>query len=546
MTRFGLALASLTLLAAPAVAQRTSTAINEADLRYRLGILADDSMLGRESARLGNVRATDYLAAELQRLGLERAGENGTWFQGIPLLTRTIDATSTLRVGGASLALGTDFIPLRPAGGAALGGTFRSNDVPVVFGGRIGDAAMLAPDSARGRFVVFLPPATGGFAGAQGRLNAYREAAAIGIAALDNLTPQIAAFLRAERVLLVDSTLPQPPLIPSVVLTADAAQRLLGTAPGTASPGVAGARVSGGFGFVDSPSPFPSRNVIGIVRGTDRARRNSYVALGVHSDHVGVGPVLEHDSIRAYNTVIRPLGANDPPRQPTADEAARIRVILDSLRAIRPPRPDSVFNGADDDGSGVSVALELAEYFRRNPPRRSILLVFHTAEERGLFGAQYYTEHPTVPRDSIVANINLDQVSRGGPGDVAGASANTLYLLGTRRLSTELGDLVEAVNARGHNFNFNYDYDANGHPANGYCRSDHWMYARWGIPVAFFSAGWHRDYHMVTDELAYANTATMLKVANFVRDVTKAVADLDHAPVVDKPKPEDPRGPCRQ
>ena len=546
MTRLGLALAGLALLASPAVAQRTSTNITEADLRYRLGILADDSMLGRESARLGNVRATDYLAAELQRLGLERAGENGTWFQAIPLLTRTMDLTSTLQVGGTALAVGTDFIPLRPAGGAALGGTFRGTDVPVVFGGRIGDPAMIRPDSVRGRFVVFLPAASGPIAGTQGRLNAYREAAAIGIAALDNLPPQIAAFLRAEIVTLVDSSLPQPALIPSVMLTTNAAQLLLGTAPGTASPGMTSTRVSGQFGFITGPSPYPSRNVIGIVRGTDRARRNSYVAVGVHSDHVGVGPVLEHDSVRAYNAVIRPLGANDQPRPPTADEAARIRAILDSLRALRPPRPDSVFNGADDDASGVSVSLELAEYFRRNPPRRSILFVYHTAEERGLFGAQYFTEHPTVPRDSIVANINLDQVSRGGPDDVAGSTANTLYLLGTRRLSTELADLVEADNARGHHLTFNYEYDADGHPANGYCRSDHWMYARWGIPVAFFSAGWHRDYHMVTDEVAYANVGTMFKVANFVRDVTRAVADLDHAPVVDKPKPADPRGPCRQ
>ena len=546
MTRLGLALAGLALLASPAVAQRTSTNITEADLRYRLSILADDSMLGRESARLGNVRATDYLAAELQRLGLERAGEDGTWFQSIPLLTRTMDLTSTLQVGGTTLAVGTDFIPLRPAGGAALGGTFRGTDVPVVFGGRIGDPAMIRPDSVRGRFVVFLPAASGPIAGTQGRLNAYREAAAIGIAALDNLPPQIAAFVRAEIVTLVDSSLPQPAPIPSVMLTTTAAQLLLGTAPGTASPGMTSTRVSGQFGFITGPSPYPSRNVIGIVRGTDRARRNSYVAVGVHSDHVGVGPVLEHDSVRAYNAVIRPLGANDQPRPPAADEAARIRAILDSLRALRPPRPDSVFNGADDDASGVSVSLELAEYFRRNPPRRSILFVYHTAEERGLFGAQYFTEHPTVPRDSIVANINLDQVSRGGPDDVAGSTANTLYLLGTRRLSTELGDLVEAVNARGHHLTFNYEYDADGHPANGYCRSDHWMYARWGIPVAFFSAGWHRDYHMVTDEVAYANVGTMFKVANFVRDVTRAVADLDHAPVVDKPKPADPRGPCRQ
>lgn len=545
-TRLAL-LAGLVLFASPAAAQRTTPTITEADLRHRLGILADDSMLGRQSAELGNVRATDYLAAELQRLGLERAGENGTWFQSIPLLTRTIDASASLTVGSNTLAVNRDFLPLRPVGGAALGGTFSGRDVPVIFGGHIGTPAMLAPDSARGKFVILIGSPTGGFAGSQGRLNMYRDAAGIGIVALETLQPNILAFLRQDRVLLVDSSIPQPPLIPAVVLSAAAAEQLLGAPAAGLTAGTMGQRVSGNFGFVDGASPYPSRNVIGIIRGTDRTRRNSFIAVGVHSDHVGMTPApLDHDSVRSYNQVIRPLGANDLPRQPTPAEAERIRSIRDSLGRVRPPRADSVFNGADDDASGVSVALELAEYFRRNPPRRSLLFVFHTAEERGLFGAQYYTEHATVPRDSILAMINLDQVSRGGPEDVPGSTANTLYLLGTRRLSTELGDIVEAVNTRGHNLTFNYDYDANGHPANGYCRSDHWMYARWGIPVAFFSAGWHRDYHMVTDEMQYVNIGTMLKVANFVRDVTRTVADLDHAPVVDKPKPADPRGPCRQ
>ena len=157
---------------------------------------------------------------------------------------------------------------------------------------------------------------------------------------------------------------------------------------------------------------------------------------------------------------------------------------------MRPSRRDSIFNGADDDASAVAVALELAEYFLRHPARRSILLVFHTAEEKGLFGASHFTDHPTVPRDSIIAQVNMDQVSRGGPEDIEGAARRTLFVLGSRRISTPLGDLVDRLNRQPQNrFTLDYSLDAPSHPANAYCRSDHYMYARYGIPVVF-SLGW--------------------------------------------------------
>jgi Zn-dependent M28 family amino/carboxypeptidase len=192
------------------------------------------------------------------------------------------------------------------------------------------------------------------------------------------------------------------------------------------------------------------------------------------------------------------------------------------------------------------VELALAEHFTRSPARRSILLVWHTAEEKGLFGATYFTDHPTVPRDSIVAEVNMDQVSRGGPADVPGSRADALFVLGSRRLSTGLGDLVERVNAAAPRpFALDYALDAPGHPAMGYCRSDHYLYARYGIPIVFFSRGWHRDYHMVTDEAQYVDLGAMQRVAGLVRDVVGAVAELDRRPVVDAPRP-DPGVPCRQ
>jgi Zn-dependent M28 family amino/carboxypeptidase len=265
---------------------------------------------------------------------------------------------------------------------------------------------------------------------------------------------------------------------------------------------------------------------------------------------------LDHDSVRAYNRVMRPEGANDPVGVPNPEQQARIRHILDSLRTVHPARPDSIFNGADDDGSGSVGVLEIAESLAGGPrPRRSVLFVWHTAEELGLLGSDWFTRHPTVPRDSIVAQLNIDMIGRGDATDEVGRTKEGqpihggpayLQLVGSRRLSTELGDLVEAVNRDDHHgLTFDYSIDADGHPANIYCRSDHYSYARYGIPVVFFTTGIHSDYHQVTDEPEYIDYAHMARVANLIEDVAVHVADLDHRVVVDHPKP-DPNAACRQ
>jgi hypothetical protein len=292
----------------------------------------------------------------------------------------------------------------------------------------------------------------------------------------------------------------------------------------------------------------PATNVVAVLEGSDPALRGEYVALGAHNDAIGIVAPVDHDSLRAYNTVIRPRGANDTPRQPTADEAARIKGMLDSLRRLRPARLDSIVNGADDDGSGSMGLLELAESLARGSvrPKRSMIFVWHTGEESGLQGSRWFTDHPTVPRDSIVAQINIDMIARGGPDDVPNGGPGYLEVLGARRLSTELGTLVEQVNTESEfGFGFNYAYDANGHPDQYYCRSDHANYARYGIPIVFFSTGSHRDYHQVTDEVEFLNYDKFANVVRYVAALAGRVADLDHRLVVDKPKP-DPEAPCQQ
>jgi len=211
-------------------------------------------------------------------------------------------------------------------------------------------------------------------------------------------------------------------------------------------------------------------------------------------------------------------------------------------------RADSISNGADDDGSGTVTLLEIAERFAREKPntKRSVLFVWHVAEEKGLWGSAYVTDHPPVPRDSIVAQLNMDMVGRGAATDLFEGGPNYLQLVGSRRVSTELGDLVEEMNKKEKTpFVFDYQYDANGHPENIYCRSDHFNYARYGIPIVFVTTGLHGDYHQVTDEPEYIDYPHMANIGNFMYRLGEHVADMDHRPKVDHPA-GDPHARCQQ
>jgi len=293
-----------------------------------------------------------------------------------------------------------------------------------------------------------------------------------------------------------------------------------------------------------------ARNVVAIVRGSDPALRGEYVSITAHNDHIGFShrPV-DHDSLRAFNTVIRPMGADSRPHAPTPDEAIRIRAILDSLRRVHTPRLDSIYNGADDDGSGTVALIEIAQAFARGSmkPRRSILLVSHTAEEKGLVGSDWFTDHSTVPIDSIVAEIDVDMSGRGAATDIKGGGPTYLEVVGLRRLSKEFGDWFEAVNAKEPvPFVFNFEYDAPGHPEQYYCRADHYSYARYGIPSVSLSRGSHMDYHQLTDEAQYIDYPDYARLTKMVFDAALFVANADHRPALDVPKPANPHVPCKQ
>lgn len=527
----------------------TSAPISAADLKTRLYIFADDSMQGREAGTVGSVKATQYIANELKRMGLQPAGDSGTYFQVLPFKLREVDTASVITVGDAKLPFGKDW-------GAAPPNDVMLHDQPVVYGGVLGDSSFISLDQVAGKVVVARLSPTN----IQGGLRAVAELAPRSAGVVVIGPPQFLPYFTQPMELLDEPGAAASPLGSMIYVTDDAASQMFDAPLGQIAVGTAGKPIGAEIRVRTTPTPYPARNVVAILPGSDPTLRGEYVAIGAHTDHIGFNHMpVDHDSLRIYNHIVRPGGAEDQAARATLEQQAEVNKELAAWRAAHPgeARVDSIYNGADDDGSGTVSTLEIAERMAalKPAPKRSILFVFHVGEEKGLLGSTYYTDHPTVPRDSIVAQLNMDMVGRGDAWDRTGVDKagkslhggpNYLMLVGSRRLSTELGDIVERVNTTGkHGLVFDYSFDANGHPDNIYCRSDHYEYARYGIPIVFFTTGLHSDYHQVTDEPEYIDYDHMARVASLVEDVALHVANLDHRVVVDHPKP-DPHGSCQQ
>jgi hypothetical protein len=515
----------------------------------RLYIFADDSMQGREAGTIGNVKATAYIASELKRMGLQPAGDSGTYFQVLPFKLRTVDTASVITIGSTTLPFGREW-------GAAPSNDVLLRDQPVVYGGVLGDSSSIQLDQVAGKVVVARLSPTN----IQGGMRAVGELAPRSAGVVVIGPPQFLPFFTQPLEFLDEPESAANPLGSMIYVTDNVASQMFDAPLAQTAVGSAGKPVSIEIHVRTTPTPYPARNVVAILPGSDPKLRGEYVAIGAHTDHIGFNHTpVDHDSLRIYNHIVRPGGAEDQAAQANPDQQSEVSRELAAWRTAHPgeTRLDSIYNGADDDGSGTVSTLEIAERMSalKPSPKRSILFVFHVGEEKGLLGSTYYTDNPTVPRDSIVAQLNMDMVGRGDAWDQTGADksgkvlhggANYLMLVGSRRLSTELGDIVERVNTQGkHGLAFDYSFDANGHPDNIYCRSDHYEYARYGIPIVFFTTGLHSDYHQVTDEPEYIDYAHMARVAGLVEDVAMHVSNLDHRVIVDHPKP-DPHGTCQQ
>jgi hypothetical protein len=218
-------------------------------------------------------------------------------------------------------------------------------------------------------------------------------------------------------------------------------------------------------------------NVVGLVRGSDPDLSASYVVLSAHFDHVGIG-------------------------EPNAEG-------------------DSIYNGADDDASGTAVLLEVARAFQAMsyPPRRSVVLLAVSGEEKGLLGARHWVEHPTVPLDGVVANINLDMIGRNAP--------DTLIAIGQE--FTSLGDLSKSIAQRNPALGLTIAPDPDPEEQ-AFFRSDHLAFVRADIPAIFFTTWDHEDYHQPSDEASRIDADKASRVARLTFLLTWAIAEDDSPP----------------
>jgi hypothetical protein len=241
----------------------------------------------------------------------------------------------------------------------------------------------------------------------------------------------------------------------------------------------------------------PTQNVVAVWEGSDPKLKGEYVALGAHYDHVGVNE--------------RATG-------------------------------DKIFNGADDDGSGTVALMGIAEALAKSPnrPKRSVLFVWHAGEEKGLWGSEYFVEKPTVPLNAITAQINIDMIGRSkvagdqNPRNRELSGPNTIYVIGATLMSSQLEALTKEVNANYLKLEYDYRYDAPSDPNRFFYRSDHYNYAKKGIPVLFYFDGVHEDYHRPGDHVEKIDFDKLTKVTRTIFATVVEIANRPERLVVDK------------
>jgi Zn-dependent M28 family amino/carboxypeptidase len=507
--------------------QRGVDTISAPQIREYLTFIASDEMEGRDTPSRGLDLTAKFLALNLARWGFKPAGDEGGFFQRIELRRDRADSGQTkVDLNGRALTAGTDYLPFGSGTATAqmvfagTGWFVKSKDIDaykgidpagkiaVIMGspnqffprgvtradlGKAGEDSMNPNDYARSKGVVgliYVPDY-------QYLANWQRNRARI----MERGSTVVAKFQRQS-----------PASLPSMVITPETANAIFAgerqaqsifSSSGSSLPApfVMNAQKTVTLNIANTSETVPTQNVVAVWEGSDPVLKAEYVALGAHYDHVGSGC---------------PRVGND-----------------------------NICNGADDDGSGTIALLGMAEALAKaqTRPKRSIIFVWHAGEEKGLWGSRYFTEYPTVQLNQIVAQVNIDMIGRSKKeGDTNRANAeltgpDSIYLIGSTMMSTELGELVNAVNKSYLNLTFDTKYDDPKDPNRFFFRSDHYNYARKGIPIIFFFDGTHEDYHGVGDTADKIDYQKMEKVTRTIYMTTWEIANRPARLKVDKPLP---------
>jgi hypothetical protein len=284
-------------------------------------------------------------------------------------------------------------------------------------------------------------------------------------------------------------------------------------------------------------------NVVGLIEGADPALKDTYVLFGAHLDHIGysqtgggrgAGPDgcrRRSPAAQAAVTASGKIVQRPTPQRGAPPAEAAGRGAPPAANNVPFEERDIISNGADDDGSGSTVELAIAKAFATGPkPRRSVVFVWHTGEESGLYGSRYNADFPVVPLDKVQAQLNMDMVGRDDCNNIEGDFSNTLFIVGADRISTDLHNLIVQTN-RTMSSPLTLDYELNDplDPESVYTRSDHFSYASKGIPIAFFTTGLHPDYHRVTDTVDKILFPKMARIAQLVYETGFSIANTNRA-----------------
>ncbi|HEX4947102.1 MAG TPA: M28 family peptidase, partial [Blastocatellia bacterium] len=506
--------------------------ITAAQLKAYLGFIASDEMEGRDTPSKGLDITARFLAAMMQRWGVQPAGENGTYFQKMTLQRSQVEGDKThATINNQRFKYGEDFL----VSSHSIPGTISGNCVYVGHGFVFKASNINAYQTPNGLIDVKdkilivgggIPNgvAARDFRGRKGvdYLDAVDYAQQNGAKAVIRVPSYLSlsnwrAFQSStlERKALLPIANDAKPPIPELTVSVPMLGALFAgeirngltifnaaNANQTVEPFPLEKTISLTIGGV--VERIPTQNVIGVLPGSDPVLKNEYVAIGAHYDHVGVG---------------------------------------------MPINGDAIYNGADDDGSGTTAVLAIAETLAKGQrPKRSMLFIWHCGEEKGLWGSEYFTNHPTVDLKQIVTQLNIDMIGRSKKdGDTNArnrelSGPNEIYVIGSKMMSTELGELSERLNNNFLKLSFNYKYDDPNDPNRFFFRSDHFNYAQKGIPIIFYFDGEHEDYHRPSDHVDKIDFQKMEKVTRTIYATAWELGNAASRPKVDKKLPAELSG----
>ncbi|MGB6152357.1 MAG: M28 family peptidase [Pricia sp.] len=476
--------------------------ITEAELKEHLYTYASDEFEGRETGEPGQKKAVEYLKAEYEALGIPAAQKDGGYFQKVPLEVSQLP-TGSVTVNGKEYPLGEGLLTFSKASGTY------DNIIYVGYGIEEGDYSDYKGLDVDGKVILIKAGEP------QNKDGSYTLSGSDEKSIWSNMSESIgkrmelasskgasAVFYFDEsnygrfksrfdymknndsgRMQLADD---EEAGFANFFIDAKLAKAMLADITKNNTPKVLPVNLN--IAIKSENEEVDSENVVAVIQGSEKP--DEYVVISSHLDHIGI----------------------------TAD--------------------GQINNGADDDGSGTVALLEIAEAFKEaaaagQGPKRSIVFLHVTGEEKGLLGSRYYTDFdPIFPLENTVANLNIDMIGRIDPKYKG--ERNYLYLIGSDKLSTDLHELSEAVNEKYTNIEFDYTFNDENDPNRFYYRSDHYNFAKNNIPIIFYFNGTHADYHKPSDTVEKINYDLLENRTRLIFYTAWEIANRDQRLVVDQ------------